>query len=565
MPLVNLRNVLARLYSDETSARRIVADTGIDVSRIAFSTHSTNNWHAILTEAQKADQIDVLLDMALKEYGANRELRNAYKAYRSFVGQSRRLSPFEEENAKAQKGEEKHQHQSIKNKENPVVPSTINTARNVLQEAIKAVPAVRFAFGIAGIAAALAIIVSLFTDPLIALFGTIVMFLLMVVLVIFAALTKQSRESLRLPMLFLTWCSVVLTMATASFLFTSTFFKWPVNLQSLLVPSIANRQHSTLFVENAFAENIYFIKGENISKYKVEDSLVVYDEFSGTEAAIALLRVTSSNPDSLLAQAILVYPTRPILSGLRVDNNLDQLSTSELVPSFAYASGYLLREERIRLRPNSGVRRNTILQALEFEIVDGTIIDSLPFNPPITMRVAIIGQDGVAAEVELVEGDWPPLGTIVSIAPEASAPIPDEFSTHLARGYTFFENRELDKAEEQFDEARKLKPQSPDPWYWKAQVALAKDKRLIAIQFIEQALNLDSTDAHSLAFKIKLLLLTGGDNRKEAEVMANESRGISRELNMWLDCLNRNNIFSLDIVTATEIDAACFFIRSEPE
>ncbi len=69
--LARLRQLFADLYPDEESARRVVADAGLDGNRIAFSSHATNNWHAILSEAEKRDQIDALLDAAAKEYGEN--------------------------------------------------------------------------------------------------------------------------------------------------------------------------------------------------------------------------------------------------------------------------------------------------------------------------------------------------------------------------------------------------------------------------------------------------------------------------------------------------------------
>ena len=72
--LSQLRNALATLYPDETSARRVVADAGMDIRRIPFTPHALNNWHAILTEATKGDHIDALVQVALAEYGGNTPL-----------------------------------------------------------------------------------------------------------------------------------------------------------------------------------------------------------------------------------------------------------------------------------------------------------------------------------------------------------------------------------------------------------------------------------------------------------------------------------------------------------
>lgn len=56
------------------------------------------------------------------------------------------------------------------------------TALSILKEAIKAVPAVRFALGVAGIAAAVAIVYGLISDLRVAVLGPILMFGLMIVL-----------------------------------------------------------------------------------------------------------------------------------------------------------------------------------------------------------------------------------------------------------------------------------------------------------------------------------------------------------------------------------------------
>ncbi len=48
-----LRTILAELYSDEASIRRVIGDAGIDSARVSFGTNAQNCWHSILTEANK--------------------------------------------------------------------------------------------------------------------------------------------------------------------------------------------------------------------------------------------------------------------------------------------------------------------------------------------------------------------------------------------------------------------------------------------------------------------------------------------------------------------------------
>jgi formylglycine-generating enzyme required for sulfatase activity len=78
----NLRDVLAHLYRDTSSIERIIADSGMDLSRIVLASSPSNNWHAVLTAAENIKQIDVLLDVVEREYRTNTDLQNACKAYR---------------------------------------------------------------------------------------------------------------------------------------------------------------------------------------------------------------------------------------------------------------------------------------------------------------------------------------------------------------------------------------------------------------------------------------------------------------------------------------------------
>lgn len=109
----------------------------------------------------------------------------------------------------------------------------------ILQEAIRAVPAVKYALGVTGIVAAIAIVKSLGMDLRIAVFGTIITFVLMVVLVIFAKFSTMAPRHFLVPILVMVWSFLTLTIAIAALLFTSVFFKHPVDLQAWLKPSTA--------------------------------------------------------------------------------------------------------------------------------------------------------------------------------------------------------------------------------------------------------------------------------------------------------------------------------------
>lgn len=93
---------------------------------------------------------------------------------------------------------------------------------SILREAIAAVPAVRYALGVCGIAAAIAIAAG-FTDLRYAIVGVPVVLLLMIILLIFSKLAANKRETFRGPTNVLVWFSVVMMVLVTS-LFTLAFF-----------------------------------------------------------------------------------------------------------------------------------------------------------------------------------------------------------------------------------------------------------------------------------------------------------------------------------------------------
>jgi hypothetical protein len=103
---------------------------------------------------------------------------------------------------------------------------------SVVQQAIKAVPAVKYALGIGGIVAVIAIVSSFGINANAAIFGTVIMLVLMVVLVVFASLVRKPGQTNSLPALVFTWFGLLLFMATAVLLFTSAFWAKPLNLKS---------------------------------------------------------------------------------------------------------------------------------------------------------------------------------------------------------------------------------------------------------------------------------------------------------------------------------------------
>jgi hypothetical protein len=99
---------------------------------------------------------------------------------------------------------------------------------SLLNEARRAVPAVKFALGVAGIAAAVALVVGIIKSPAVAVFGTIIMLGLMFVLLVFSSIARKSRSApTQIFAYVLTAFFVLMIMTTTFFLFTSAFFSYP--------------------------------------------------------------------------------------------------------------------------------------------------------------------------------------------------------------------------------------------------------------------------------------------------------------------------------------------------
>lgn len=115
--------------------------------------------------------------------------------------------------------------------------SAFPSPMSVLREAIKAVPAVKWALGVGGVLGALALVSSFQLDARFAFVGLIVMFIFMGVLVLFARASALHSRTVALPALVFTWFVLFMFMATTLSLFSSVFFKQPLDLQDWLTGS----------------------------------------------------------------------------------------------------------------------------------------------------------------------------------------------------------------------------------------------------------------------------------------------------------------------------------------
>ena len=63
-----LSDVLAELYVDENSARRVAKAAGVDVARIAFTGTAANTWASLVEEAVHQKRLAEVVALALSEY-----------------------------------------------------------------------------------------------------------------------------------------------------------------------------------------------------------------------------------------------------------------------------------------------------------------------------------------------------------------------------------------------------------------------------------------------------------------------------------------------------------------
>lgn len=105
---------------------------------------------------------------------------------------------------------------------------------SVLSAAIAAVPVMKYALGVAGLAGVVAIATRGFgLDPPTATLGALIVMALMTVLIVLAVAARQSKHLMRQAVV-LTWFFLILTLGSSALLLLSLFFQWPRPLRCLI-------------------------------------------------------------------------------------------------------------------------------------------------------------------------------------------------------------------------------------------------------------------------------------------------------------------------------------------
>lgn len=74
---MTLHQVLAEIYSDEASARRVALEAGVDVSHVSWTPRMDNTWLSIVEEARRQELLYNLVDVVIGEYPRRHDLRLA--------------------------------------------------------------------------------------------------------------------------------------------------------------------------------------------------------------------------------------------------------------------------------------------------------------------------------------------------------------------------------------------------------------------------------------------------------------------------------------------------------
>ena len=110
-------------------------------------------------------------------------------------------------------------------------PRTVSWS--LIDRAIEAVPATRYALGVGGIAAVVSLVAGLKIGLLVSGLGTVIMLGLMVVLLVFANLAAGTN-SLKPVALAFAWGAVVLTVFVGFLVVSTTFWGWPRTWRDIL-------------------------------------------------------------------------------------------------------------------------------------------------------------------------------------------------------------------------------------------------------------------------------------------------------------------------------------------
>jgi hypothetical protein len=153
-----------------------------------------------------------------------------------------------------------------------------------------------------------------------------------------------------------------------------------------------------------------------------------------------------------------------------------------------------------------------------------------------------------------------PIDAIVRRFAIAAPSARSSFQEAYRRVVRLIEAGDLPAADQELSRIPAAAHSSPTFWYLRSRVALARENLVVTAAYLREALRLDCRHTPSIAAKIHLLLLGNEPaDRRAAFELAERSRSISNELDVWLKCLSAERMFDTGIRTATDLATRCPF------
>jgi hypothetical protein len=185
-------------------------------------------------------------------------------------------------------------------------------AFKLLREAIKAVPAVKYALGVAGIAAVVAIVLGLKLSPQVAVFGTLIVLGLMFILVLFsqysgAQVPAGQTAAAFSPVSVLVWFYTIALVVTTSLFISSYFVHVPRFPFGTATPDGSQQRFSHTFTFNQKPFSISMPSNQQWNHGV--SALDRTDQFSGKRLQVDKLTVTMEvdNKGDLVCCDVWVY------------------------------------------------------------------------------------------------------------------------------------------------------------------------------------------------------------------------------------------------------------------
>ena len=153
----------------------------------------------------------------------------------------------------------------------------------ILKEGIKAVPAVKYALGIAGVASALALASAFFSSKQAAFLGAAAMLILMVMLVIFSSATALTRGQMKYPALVLTWTILIVFVSSTLLITSSVFFDSPKSFPKLMEDLLGSERLPSIIEKKSNLNQESFLQAKKHRKVKhpLEDKVKLLNKIIG--------------------------------------------------------------------------------------------------------------------------------------------------------------------------------------------------------------------------------------------------------------------------------------------